>query len=328
MQSPTEWVMEPGTMLRLVGEHRATLAWIPNFTLQFLARRVPERDRAGLDLSSMRALVNCSEPVRAQSMDEFLRAFEPRGFRAGALQSSYAMAETVFAVTQSTVGEPPRRLWIDGAAMRDRRRAEPCDSGREGAVCHVSSGTCIDGSRVRVLDAEGGDLAEGEAGELAVSSDSLFDGYFNRPDLSDKVLRGGWYLTGDLGFVLNGEVYVMGRKKDLIIVGGKNIYPQDIEEIACAHPRIQDGRAVALGLFNSDAGTEDIVLVAEARSEEDLAEAPLIERTLKNDVVATMGVAVRHVIIKPPRWIVKSTAGKPARSTTLEKLMREHPELR
>jgi acyl-CoA synthetase (AMP-forming)/AMP-acid ligase II len=135
------------------------------------------------------------------------------------------------------------------------------------------------------------------------------------------------YWSGDLGFELDGELYVIGRKKDLIIVGGENIYPQDIEEIISGHPSIHDGRTVAIGVFNPNLGTQEIVAVAEVNDDNDLKNAIEIERALKMSVKSELTVALRAIYIKPPKWIVKSTAGKPARSTTREKLFSEHPEL-
>jgi fatty-acyl-CoA synthase len=123
------------------------------------------------------------------------------------------------------------------------------------------------------------------------------------------------------------ELYVVGRKKDLLIIGGENLYPQDIEEIVASHPAIHDGRVVAMGVYNPDLGTEDIVVVAEVERKELLANAMEIEREIRNLVVVGIGVAVRMIFLKPPKWIVKSTAGKSARSTTREKLLKEHPEL-
>ncbi|MFZ0950629.1 MAG: hypothetical protein WAN17_00100, partial [Candidatus Sulfotelmatobacter sp.] len=133
--------------------------------------------------------------------------------------------------------------------------------------------------------------------------------------------------TGDLGFTLEGELYVVGRMKDLIIVAGENIYSQDIEEIAASHPAIRDGRVIAMGVYNPDLGTEEIVIVAEVESDELLANALEIEREIRSGVVAGLGVTAAMIFLKPPKWIVKSTAGKAARSTTLEKLQKEHPEL-
>ena len=145
--------------------------------------------------------------------------------------------------------------------------------------------------------------------------------------LTAQAMVDGWYGTGDLGFTLEGELYVVGRKKDLLIIGGENIYPQDIEESVAGHPAVHDGRAVAMGLYNPDLGTEDIVVVAELENEDLLTNAVAIEQEIRTRVVAGMGVAVKTIFLKPPKWIVKSTAGKAARSATREKLLAEHPEL-
>lgn len=327
MQSPTDWVMQPGTMLQLISEYRCTLAWAPNFTLQFLARRVHPDNRADYDLSSLRALINCSEPVRAQSMDECLAAYAYSGLQPKSLQSSYAMAENVFAVTQSDINGELRRVWVDGARLRYEHVAALVSDAIKGAVCFVSSGRCLPGNEVHIVSQIGEVLPDGAIGEIVIRSDSLFDGYFNRSDLTVEALQDGWYKSGDLGFRLDEELYVVGRRKDLIIVAGKNIYPQDVEEIVYHHPAIHDGRAVAFGLYNTNLGTEEIVVVAEVEAEGQLAHAFGIERTVRNTVVAELGVTVRALYLKPPKWIIKSTAGKPARATTRDKLIAEHPEL-
>lgn len=334
MQSPLEWVMHPETMLQIIAEYKCTLAWLPNFAFQFVPRRTPPERWAQYDLSSMRALINCSEPVRAASMMEFQNAFAAAGLKYGTLQSSYAMAENVFAVTQSEVDRGdsqrprgPARIWADGQQFRGAHCIVRVAEGTPGAMPFTSSGRLLPNHEVRILSDSGTELAKGEIGEILVKSDCLFDGYYNRPDLSADAIVDGWYRTGDLGFVLDGELYVIGRKKDLIIVGGENIYPQDIEEIAATHPAIHDGRVIAMGVFNSEMGTEDIVAVAEVEDGELLADAVEIEREIRAQIVAGMGVAVRTIFLKPPKWIVKSTAGKPARAATREKLFAEHPEL-
>jgi acyl-CoA synthetase (AMP-forming)/AMP-acid ligase II len=332
MQPPLDWVMHPATMLQIISDHRCTLAWLPNFAFQFVPRRV-RHDREQYDLSSVRALINCSEPIRASSMQEFQNAFAGTGsanlgLKSGALQTSYAMAETVFAVTQSNINRPtgPARIWADGRQFRSAHRIVPVAEGTPGSVCFVSSGQLLPNTEVRIVSDAGADLAAENVGEILVKSDCLFDGYYNRSDLTAKALVDGWYHTGDLGFYLDGELYVIGRKKDLIIVGGENIYPQDIEEIVASHPAIHEGRVIAMGAYNPDTGTEDIIMVAEVETEDLLANTVEIERELSSRITAGMGVAVRAIFLKPPKWIVKSTAGKPARSSTFEKLLQEHPE--
>jgi acyl-CoA synthetase (AMP-forming)/AMP-acid ligase II len=330
MQSPTDWVLQPEGMLHLISKYKCTLSWVPNFALQFVARRVKPEHRREYDLDSLRALINCSEPVRAESMDSFTAAFSSRGLQPTVLQSSYAMAENVFAVTQSGINNTsaPRRIWIDNKKYQSERIAVPIDKGSGRATCFVSSGQCLANNEIRIASENGEVLPEGPVGEILIRSDSMLDGYYNRPDLTSLSLRDGWYWSGDLGFLLDRELYVTGRKKDLIIVGGKNIYPQDVEEIAFGHPAIHDGRAVAFGCYNSDLGTEEIVLVAEVEEPSILGDSSAIDRAIRGAIVAELGVAPRTIYLKPPRWIVKSTAGKAARAATREKLLAEHPELR
>lgn len=329
MQSPLDWVMHPEAMLQIISEHKCTLAWMPNFGLQFVPRRTPQNRWAQYNLSSLRALINCSEPVRASSMDEFQSAFSNIGLKPTALQASYAMAENVFAVTQSDLSRPsgPARIWADREQFRISHRIVPVTKETTEAVCFTSSGRLLPNHEVRIVSDSGTELAAGHVGEILVKSDCLFEGYYNRPDLTAQAIADGWYHSGDLGFYLDGELYVIGRKKDLIIVGGENLYPQDLEEIVATCPAIHDGRAIAMGLYNSDLGTEDIVVVAEVERKELLARAEEIERDIRSRVVAGLGVAVRTILLKPPKWIVKSTAGKPSRSATREKLLKEHPEL-
>ena len=324
MQSPIDWVMQPESMLQIITESKCTLAWLPNFAFQFVPRRTPPKRWADYDLSSLRLVINCSEPVRASSMREFQTAFH---IASGVLQSSYAMAENVFAVTQSEIDAAPNTLWIDGQQYRTAHRIVPVPQEAPGAVSFTSSGRLLPNQQLRILSDSGGIAADDSVGEIAIQSDCLFTGYYNRPDLTAEAFLDGWYRTGDLGFLFQGELYVVGRKKDLLIVGGENIYPQDIEEIVGAHPAVHDGRAIAMGIYNPEIGTEDIVVVAEVEKYEMLAQSSEIEQQIRRSIVAALGIAAKKIFVVPPKWIVKSTAGKPARSATREKLLQEHPEL-
>src|SRR5262245_16366326 len=165
MQAPMDWVLRPATMLKLISDYRCTLAWVPNFALQFLARRVRAEDRAQVRLSSLRSLINCSEPVKAASMDEFEAAYAPFGLPSHALKSSYAMAENVFAVTQSDVSGRPHRLWVDAKRFWHEQLAIPVAHNADGALCFVSSGRCLPGNEVQVVAADGTVVPDGTVGE-------------------------------------------------------------------------------------------------------------------------------------------------------------------
>lgn len=330
MQSPLDWVIHPETALQIISDFRCTLAWMPNFAFQFIPRRTKRRQWENCNLSSLRALINCSEPVRATSLQEFEDNFSIFGLKKGVLHSSYAMAENVFAVTQSDVScaADPLRIWIDGPYFRVEHRVSLAQPGTADAISFVSSGNLLPGNQIQILSSSGDLLPDGQIGEILMKSDSLFTGYYNRPDLTANAIVDGWYHTGDLGFLWEGQLFIVGRKKDLLIVGGENLYPQDIEEIVAAHPAVHDGRAVAMGIFNPDVGTEEIVVVAEVEREDLLQQVAIIESEIRSQIVESLGIAVRTIFLKPPKWIVKSTAGKPARSATREKLLAETPSLK
>ena len=150
----------------------------------------------------------------------------------------------------------------------------------------------------------------------------MLTGYYHRDEATQEAFADGWYLTGDYGFIADGEVYVSGRKKDLIIVGGKNVYPQDLEELTYEVPGVHPGRSVAFGMFNDEQGTEDVVIIAETDSE-DLAEQQVIADAIRQYVTKNSAIALRYVKVVDPKWIVKTSSGKPARTANKEKFFRE-----
>jgi len=307
--SPMEWVSSPSLLLQAASRERATLCWLPNFAYNFMAERIRDDELEGVDLANLRLLVNCSEPVRAESHDRFHRRFGPYGLRRQALGACYAMAETTFAVTQTPAGQEAPRLEVDRQELA-RGNVVPCRPGG-GRVC-VSSGIPVTGCAVRVVDDGGRDLPPGKVGELALSSVSLFGGYRNYPEKTAEVLRDDWYFSGDYGFVHGGECYVVGRKKDLIIVAGNNVYPEDIEDAVGRVPGVIPGRVVAFGVDDERLGTEMLCVVAETETP-DGSEAKALRLAV---VQAGMGVdaTIARVYLVPPRWMIKSSSGKPARA--------------
>ena len=324
LMSPFDWVRAPYKLLQSISKYRGTLTWLPNFAYNFCAQKIRDRHIEGVDLSSLRAITNCSEPVRWESHLAFYERFKEFGIKLEALQTSYAMAENVFAVTQSQVGSPPVVEEIDREAFMVERVAKRVGDGHP-SMKMMSSGKPLENVRVKVLDANGDEVPDRVIGELALRSDCMLTGYFNRPDLTEKAFRDGWYLTGDYGYVAGGEVFVSGRKKDMIIVGGKNIYPQDLESLTYEVRGVHAGRSVAFGMFDEAQGTEEVVIIAEGDSD-DQGEQQEIADAIRLHVTKNSAIALRHVKVVGPKWILKTSSGKTARAANKEKFLKELEE--
>jgi acyl-CoA synthetase (AMP-forming)/AMP-acid ligase II len=321
LMSPFDWVRAPYRLMQAVSKYRGTLSWLPNFAYNFCAQKIRDRHLEGVDLSSWRAIINCSEPVRWESHQAFYEKFKTYGLKYEALQTSYAMAENVFAVTQSPLGSEPVVVEIDREAFMSERVAKSPAYGHP-AMKMMSSGRPLENVRVKVLDESGNEVTESVIGEIALQSDCMLTGYYHREDATEKAFADGWYLTGDYGFMIDGEVFVSGRKKDMIIVGGKNVYPQDLEALTYEVPGVHAGRSVAFGMYNEEEGTEEVVIIAEVDSE-DPAEQQKIADALRVHVTRNSAIALRYVKAVDSKWILKTSSGKTARTANKEKFLAE-----
>ena len=324
LSSPFDWVRAPYKLMQSVSQYKGTLSWLPNFAFNFCSQKIRDRNLEGVDLSSWRAVINCSEPVRFESHQAFYERFKSYGLKWEALQCSYAMAENVFGVTQTDSARPPKVEQIDREAFMIERVARPPLEGQP-AMLMMSSGKPLSNTRVRILDEHGREVPERKIGEVALHSDCMLTEYYNRPDATRKAFLDGWCLTGDYGYVSGGEVFVSGRKKDMIIVGGKNVYPQDLESLTYEVSGVHAGRSVAFGMFNEEAGTEDVVIIAEVESE-DAAQQEKIADAIRQHVTRNSAIALRYVKVVGPKWILKTSSGKTARSANKEKFLKELEE--
>ncbi len=316
---PFQWVMAPSLLLEAITQERATVTWLPNFAFNMMAFKIRDEDLHEVDLSSLRLIVNCSEPVRHESHENFLERFQPYGLRPTALSACYAMAETTFAVTQTPVGLAPTVLAVDRTSLA-RGKVESATDGAPARVC-VSSGKPIEGCEVRIVDENRSDVAPGSVGEIAITSATMFSGYRNYPEKTAEVLCDGWYYSGDYGFQDHDELFVIGRKKDLIIVAGNNVYPEDVEDAVGAVQGVIPGRVVAIGEENPELGSEHVAVIAETS----IASEPDRKRLRLEIIKAGMAsaITIAKVYLVPPRWLIKSSAGKPSRKGSQEKLMME-----
>ncbi|MBC7877093.1 MAG: AMP-binding protein [Anaerolineales bacterium] len=319
--SPFDWVRAPYKLMQSVSQYKGTLSWLPNFAYNFCANKIRERNLEDVDLSSWRAIINCSEPVHAESHKLFVEKFEKFGLRPNTLQTSYAMAENVFGVTQSLLEAGPTVDEIDRESFMKNRVATPPITGQP-SMKILSSGRLLDNTKIRIINENGEDIPDRLIGEIMLQSNCMLTGYYNRPDATESVLRNGWYITGDIGYLADGELYVSGRKKDMIIVGGKNIYPQDLETLTSEVPGVHPGRTVAFGMYDEEAGTEEVVIIAEVDSEE-ASEQEVIADAIRKHVTKSSAIALRHVKVVGEKWIVKTSSGKIARSANKEKFIGE-----
>ncbi len=324
LMSPFDWVSHPALLLRTIQEYNGTLTWLPNFAYNHMARRIRQRDTENISLASVRAFINCSEPVHAESHALFLERFAPNGVTPEMLTVSYAMAENTFAVTQTPLQTATRVLIIDRVALQAELTAIPVPSDHPTATQQVSCGKPIAGVEVKVVNPQGASLYDMAVGEVLVRSNSMLTEYYKRADLNPFDAE-GWYRTGDRGYLLDGEVYIIGRSKDLIINAGKNVYPQDIEAIVNGVAGIHAGRAVVFGVPDEREGTELIAVVAEVDTQ-DPEERRQILQAIRQTVVQQSEVTVNFVKLVAGGWLIKTSSGKIARSQNRDKWLSEQAQ--
>ena len=320
--SPFDWVRAPYRLLQAVSQYKGTLSWLPNFAYNFSAQKIRDRDLEGVDLSSWRAVINCSEPMYLKSHQAFQQRFQAYGLPTGALATCYAMAENVFAVSQGGIAAPVTVDVISQRAFIQERRAQPPYEG-ELSLSMLSAGQPIENTRLHILDENRRELPERHIGEIAILSDCMLSEYYHRLDATAQAFHNGWYLTGDLGYLANNEIYITGRKKDLIIVGGKNVYPQDLESLASEVQGVHPGRVAAFGVPNEETGTEDVVIIAELdQSAQHAGMTPeAIGNAIRQRVTQGSDISLRLIKVVEHGWLLKTSSGKVARSANREKYL-------
>jgi fatty-acyl-CoA synthase len=319
--SASDWLLKPELLFQFLDRYRATFCWLPNFAFSYIAAQ-RERISGQYSLAHVRAFINCSEPVRLRSFREFAAAFAGAGITMESLQASYAMAENVFAVTQTPLGQLPPTF----ARERLRRGAGAVKPTAFDLVddVYTSSGRILPGMEVRIAAADGSSCGEDEPGNIQLRTECLFSGYWTSGGfVTSSISSDGWYTTGDYGFMSGPDLYIIGRLKDIIIIGGQNVFPEDVEVVVNSVDGIYPGRVVAFGVNDEQYGTESLAVVAEMRGEFDAAGAEAMERQIKKLVLSTIGIAPRYAAVVPERWIVKSTAGKISRRDTRERFLQE-----
>ncbi|MEU2269103.1 fatty acyl-AMP ligase [Streptomyces olindensis] len=325
LMDPAAFLHEPVRWLRLLATHPNAVSAAPNFAYDYCVTTVTAEQKEGLRLDGVTALINGSEPVRPGTADRFHAAFADQGLAPGTHCPSYGLAEATVFVCAARPGEPLRRFALDRDALA-AGKALPARPEDPRAVLLAGCGTPA-GQRVRIADpVTRALLSEGEVGEIWVQGPNVGRGYWDRGQgdvfgagFADAAAApGGWLRTGDLGTVLEGQLVVTGRLKDLIIVDGRNHYPQDVEATAQdAHEAVRRDRLAAFAVPGG-AGGERVVVVAEHARTARLAEldVPAVVRAVRRAVSARHGLRLADVVLVPPGTVPRTSSGKVSRALT------------
>jgi acyl-CoA synthetase (AMP-forming)/AMP-acid ligase II/thioesterase domain-containing protein/acyl carrier protein len=320
--SPAAWLSEPHRLLTAIDRFRGSITWMPNFAFRYCTRRIRDEQITGLDLSSWRVVGNASEPVLVEDLRAFAARFGPYGVRETALTVSYGMAEHVAGMTWTAHDRAPRIDWVSVRGLEEGK-AVPAVANTAGSRAIVSCGEPLSEVALRIVDDTGRDLAEREIGEILATGPFIFKGYYAMPEESAAALRDGWLHTGDLGYLADGELHLCGRKKDLIIVGGRNLHPHQLEEVAAAVLADRVRLTAAFGVPNPQLGTEMPIIVCEMRQVPDAASGAALERLVREHVREMLQVFVGDVYFVDKGWIVRSTSGKINRAANRAKYLSE-----
>lgn len=324
--SPLTFLKRPLTWFQAITRYRGTVSYAPNFAYALCCKRIKDAELAGIDLGSWRVAGCGAEPIRAETLEAFAARFAPVGFAAESFLPAYGMAESSLAVSFSPAGRGVKTVHVDARLLEERGEVRRVAAGGERAVSQVSCGAPFAEHELApfAVDdaASAAPLGEGRVGELRLRGPSVMRGYWEDEGTTRAAFAGGYLRTGDLGFLLDGEIYVCGRIKELIIVNGRNYYPQDLEwaasQVAGVRPgnaiafgtRVQAGAARAAGSASEVSATERVVLVFEVQKPELMARAEELRGEVMAQLRGSLGLGLDDAVALPPGSLPKTSSGK------------------
>lgn len=313
LMSPVLFLKRPTAWLDAISTYGGTVSFAPNFAYELCRKRVKPSQLATLDLSRWRVAGCGAEPIRPDALLQFAEYVAPAGFAPSAFLPCYGLAEHALAVTFAHGGLTVDT--IDADRLTRDSVAVPVPAG-SGAIRIVRCGTTFPDHEVRVVDAEMGAMPERHVGAIVVRGPSVMQGYFDQPELTAATLRDGWLLTGDLGYLANGELHVCGRTKDLIVRQGRKFHPADLEAslLTIAGSSISGAVVFAVGLPAQD---DEVVAVVEVRSG---GRTPDMEDVIRRRIWEVAGLELARVVLASPGTIPRTTSGKVRRGETRERL--------
>jgi acyl carrier protein len=310
IMSPLTFLARPANWLWAIHRHRGTLSAAPNFAFELCLKRIEDADVEGLDLSSLRMVANGAEPVSPTTIRAFADRFAAHGFAPTAMAPVYGLAECAVGLAFPTIGTPPWIDRIDRAALARDGTAEPAPDGAAAAVQEfVACGHALPGHEMRVVDAAGRELGDRREGRLEFRGPSATRGYFNNPEKTAELFDGDWRDSGDLAYLDHGTLFLTGRIKDIIIRAGRNIYPQEVEDVVGAVDGVRRGCVAVFGSPDPKTGTDRIVVLAETRVESAAGRDALV-REIDAAAGDILGGPADDVVLAPPHTVLKTSSGK------------------
>jgi fatty-acyl-CoA synthase len=314
--APQDFLGAPVRWLEWLSEFGGTATAGPNFSYVLATRAL--RNASGLDLSRLRLALNGAEPVDPDTVERFVEAATPFGMRPGAVFPAFGMAEVMIAGTFPTPMSGLRTDAVDRRVLETERYAAPIAPDSDSARRLARLGPAVPGLEIRVVDPETGSArVEREVGELEIRGTSVTPGYYGCPDLTAELFHDGWLRTGDLAYLLDGELVMCGRIKDVIIVGGRNVFPEDVERAASTIDGVRAGNVIAFGVAGR--GKEGLVVVAETKG----ADLAVTRRSVTESVRAAIGLPPKDVVLVAPGTLPKTSSGKLQRSLCRERYLSE-----
>lgn len=301
------FVRNPRIWLDTIHKHRGTITYAPNFAYALVAKRVKEKDVAQLDLSCMTKTGCGAEPIQARTLRDFAEKLAPAKFDPRSFIPSYGMAEATLAITFVPRNTGVRSDAIDRAGL-EGGRATPAEG--DGAHELVNCGSPFPEHELAIVDEAGNRLGDRQVGQIITRGPSVCEGYFQEPELTAASFKDGWLYTGDLGYTVNGEVFICGRLKDIVIIRGRNFYPNDIEWVVSELPGVRRGNVVAFGVEVD--GEEQLVVCAEAFQ----SDADGLRDAVAQAVSAHFALNTHEVVIAPQGALPRTSSGKPQRRKT------------
>jgi fatty-acyl-CoA synthase len=322
---PLLFLKRPVSWLQAFSRHKAHIAYAPNFGYALCVKRIKPADLEGLDLSTWRVAGCGAEPIRPETLEGFCEAFGGIGFRKEAFLPSYGMAESSLAVAFSELDEGMKTLAVDGPTLWSKGEVTPTSEDAEGVVRLVACGKEFPDHTIRVFDVDDAaserPLPENRVGELRIAGPSVMRSYWEDAERSRDAFAGSFLRTGDLGFLHEGRVYVCGRSKEVVIVNGRNYYPQDMEWEAGKIAGVRRGNVVAFGARDPSGVERDrerVVLAFEVQEPERLGQSAKLCTEVRRAVQEGIGLTLDDVVALPPGALPKTSSGKLQRAKTRE----------